>query len=103
MGGASECEHPSMLLRGSLNLVTDVTRGPDSAKRQHRACPFRKAPSPTLSVTCFLSHTRVTGVSQGSAYHAPGSRASECLLSRWVWTQEQLQPTPGEKALEFIR
>lgn len=73
-----------------------------SARRQHRSSPFRKAPSPTLSVTCFLS----TPGSQGSVHHSPVSRCRKqgfCMpVCPWVWTQGQLHPTLSEKALKFI-
>lgn len=77
-----------------------------SAKRRHRSCPFRKAPSPTLSVTSFLSTPGSQACHRGLSItprcHAAGSRASACLFPLWVWTQERLHPTLGEKALKFI-
>lgn len=55
-----------------------------SAQRQHRSCPFRKAPSPTLSVTCFLSTPGSQACHRGLSITprcpAAGSRASACLF-----------------------
>lgn len=78
-------------------------KGPHSAKRRHRSCPFRKAPSPTLSVTCFLSTPGSQACHRGLPItplcHAAGSRASACLFPLWVWTQSSYIPPWVRKLL----